>query len=72
MFQKGGDHWTNWNAHLVRALAANQRREEGRDERGSWDPNDPWGAEGGRVYSTAMAGLCCEVSARYARVAGAK
>jgi hypothetical protein len=41
---------------MKRALVANQRREAGVDEHGSWDPVDPWSAEGGRVYSTA---ICC-------------
>ena len=25
--------------------------------RGSWDPSDPWGADGGRVYSTAIVAM---------------
>jgi hypothetical protein len=39
---------------------------------GSWDPIDPWGEDGGRVYSTAMLTMCCEVYYRYDRVFGVK
>lgn len=67
--QCGGREWESWKAHLVRALPSNQRTEEGRDERGSWDPVDAWGAEGGRVYSTAMACLASQIVSRSGRAA---
>ena len=39
--------------------------------KGSWDPIDPWGGDGGRVYSTALLAMCLEVYYRYDRVIGA-
>ena len=39
---------------------------------GSWDPLDPWGEEGGRVYSTALMVLCLEVYFRYGKVLGSR
>ena len=47
----GGDALAAWRRALVEALAANQI------ENGSWDPAGPWGADGGRVYSTAISAL---------------
>jgi hypothetical protein len=41
------------------------------EQRGSWDPQvDPWGGEGGRVYSTAILALTMEVFSRYPTVLG--
>ena len=54
------------------AIVGSQRRETGRDERGSWDAEGPWGAEGGRVYSTALMAMCLEVYYRYGRVFGTR
>jgi hypothetical protein len=71
MFQVGGDHWKKWKGAMETAIVKNQRTEAGRDERGSWDPVDPWSAEGGRVYATALNCLSLEVYYRYGRVFGA-
>ena len=48
-----------------------QRRDEG-CFKGSWDPLDAWGEEGGRVYSTSLLTMCLEVYYRYGRVFGTK
>jgi len=72
MFQAGGEYWKKWNAALQKAVIDHQRLEEGRDERGSWDPEDPWAPEGGRVYSTALNCLSMEVYYRYGRVLGTR
>ena len=40
--------------------------------KGSWDNIDPWGPDGGRVYSTAAMALCLEVWYRYERVSGTR
>ena len=40
--------------------------------KGSWDPLDPWGADGGRVYSTALLTMCVESLARAPAAAPAK
>lgn len=62
-FQRGGAEWREWWAHLVRALGANQVK-RGPDA-GTWAAEDPWTAEGGRVYATAMACLCAEIADRH-------
>ncbi|MHC4469938.1 MAG: prenyltransferase/squalene oxidase repeat-containing protein [Planctomycetota bacterium] len=66
MFQVGGDPWATWNTSVRTALIDHQRKDG--DEKGSWDPAGPWGPDGGRVYSTAVATLCLEVYYRYPRV----
>ncbi len=70
MFQVGGERWKTWNKAMKTAIVDHQRTEVGRDERGSWDPVDPWAAEGGRIYATTMNCLCLEVYYRYGRVFG--
>ncbi|MFW6107491.1 MAG: hypothetical protein ACOC8A_02255 [bacterium] len=72
MFQMGdnSEYWLRWNKLFRDALVAQQvrqiRDERGRFVRGSWDPaNHQWGKRGGRVYSTAMAVLCLEVTYRF-------
>jgi uncharacterized protein YegL len=71
-FQIGGDAWKRWNEAMTKAVADHQRLEEGRDERGSWDPAGPWAKQGGRVYATALNCLCMEVYYRYGRVFGVR
>lgn len=70
MFQWGGRDWDKWNKAMKPAVVDSQR--EGGDEEGSWDPIGPWGAEGGRVYSTATMALCLEVYFRYTKVLGGR
>ena len=72
MFQIGGEYWKKWNDGMKSAIVDSQRKEQGRDERGSWDAVGPWAPEGGRVYSTATLCLCLEVYYRYGRVFGTK
>lgn len=51
----GGDAWDQWRAACTATITVNQRLDT--DEcmyRGSWDPIDTWGGDGGRVYSTAI------------------
>jgi hypothetical protein len=65
-FQMSGDYWTQWNTSVRDVLISHQVRDG--HAAGSWDPNatlDPWGKEGGRVYSTALAALCLEVYYRF-------
>jgi hypothetical protein len=65
-FQMGGAYWQTWNSSMRDALIEHQSRQG--HAAGSWDPNptlDPWGKEGGRVYSTALATLCLEVYYRF-------
>jgi hypothetical protein len=63
-FQMGGTHWQRWNAALRDPLIAQQQLDG--HAAGSWDPaGDPWGVEGGRIYTTALATLCLEVYYRF-------
>ncbi|MBK9388410.1 MAG: terpene cyclase/mutase family protein [Planctomycetes bacterium] len=66
MFQMGGKYWEKWNGAMKPALVATQRKDG--HFKGSWDPVDPWGEDGGRIYSTAICVLCLEVYYRYGQV----
>jgi hypothetical protein len=71
MYQVGGDAWSRWLAALKTAVVDTQRKDGGYcDAKGSWDPKDPWGPDGGRVYSTATLALCLEAYYRYERAFG--
>jgi biopolymer transport protein ExbD len=72
LFQAGGDGWRTWNAAMKKALVGSQKKGADDDRRGSWDPMDPWGADGGRIYATALNTLTLETYYRYARFVKAK
>jgi hypothetical protein len=72
MFQVGGPRWDRWNEAIKEAILDHQRVNESEDEYGSWDPVDPWGTNGGRIYATAVNCLSMEVYYRYPRVFGTK
>jgi hypothetical protein len=72
VFQCGGTHWRKWNEAMVDALVKHQHAKSNGARGGSWDPLDPWGDVGGRVYSTALLTMCLEVYYRYDRVFGVK
>lgn len=73
MAQAGGDGAAAWRRRLVEALADHQRTDgDACGARGSWDPIDPWGPDGGRVYMTALAVLALQASETYARKATAR
>lgn len=61
MRRLGGERWKAWR-EAGRAAFLPSQRTDGTpcSVKGSWDPIDPWGEDGGRVYSTAMMALCCE------------
>ena len=65
MFLAGGPDWDRWNK-VVRDQVVRRQVKAG-CERGSWPPDDRWGASGGRVYSTSLAILTLEVYYRFAR-----
>jgi hypothetical protein len=66
MFLAGGEPWKRWNDVVRNQVLSLQIR--GADcNRGSWEPADQWGTEGGRVFSTALAVLTLEVYYRFAR-----
>jgi hypothetical protein len=70
MYQMGKPYWPVWEKAMKAAVVDSQRKDG--DEKGSWDPVDPWAYAGGRVYSTALMTLCIEVYFRYAQVLGAR
>lgn len=77
MYQYGGKYWDTWAKKLTDAAIKTQHRDgnpgfKGPNFKGSWDPVDPWGDEGGRVYSTAIMVLCLEAYYRYGKVSFAK
>ena len=70
MSQLGTAAGEAWRAALSKALIEHQRADGGPCAfQGSWDPIDPWGPDGGRVYMTAMAALALEAPYRYPRAA---
>ncbi|MEM8884876.1 MAG: prenyltransferase/squalene oxidase repeat-containing protein [Planctomycetota bacterium] len=70
IFQVGGRAWREWNKAMIPAIVKQQHAEGSGSRTGSWDPVGPWGADGGRVYSTALMVMCLEVFYRYDRVFG--
>ena len=72
MAQVGGATADAWRGALSKALVGSQHADgETCRLKGSWDPIDPWGPDGGRVYMTAMAAMALEAPYRYPRVAAA-
>ena len=59
MYQYGGRPWEDWNKAFRDPLISLQRSDG--PLAGTWDPADPWGRYGGRLYSTALATLTLEV-----------
>ncbi len=48
-----GKRWETWKDRLIKETTAIQKGGDGCDA-GSWAPDDRWGIEGGRVFSTAI------------------
>ena len=72
MWQMGGRHWKQWQTAMLPSIIDHQLDSDG-DEQGSWNPQvDPWGKDGGRVYSTAINILCLEVYYRYDHIMGSR
>ncbi|MCG3133587.1 MAG: hypothetical protein HMLKMBBP_00786 [Planctomycetes bacterium] len=71
-YQAGGDAWKQWSAAMKPSIVDHQRLEKGQCTYGSWDPEDPWCPEGGRIYATAINCLSLEVYDRYPRVFGVR
>jgi hypothetical protein len=70
MYQVGGTMWDQWSKAVNDAVIKKQRSDG--NFKGSWDPEDAWGADGGRVYSTATLVLTLEAYYRYSRVLGGR
>ena len=54
----GGEGRSTWANALVPALQQGMRRDGA--YAGSWDPVDPWGEDGGRLYATALSVLALQ------------
>lgn len=67
-----GLYWNPWNQAMTKALIETQTRDPKLCLDGSWDADDRWGFEGGRVYATAINSLTFEVYYRYANAFGRK
>jgi hypothetical protein len=66
MQKVGGTAWRDWEKALLEALLPHQRLDgDVCGVRGSWDPVDPWGAIGGRVYATAINALTLLSASRF-------
>ncbi|MEZ5964801.1 MAG: prenyltransferase/squalene oxidase repeat-containing protein [Planctomycetota bacterium] len=70
MYQVGGSQWDQWSKSVNDAVVKHQRTDE--NFKGSWDPEDAWGQDGGRVYATAILVLTLEAYYRYSRVLGGR
>ena len=72
MFQLGGTEWKDWWQKMKEAALTGQQKGNPNEtcQRGSWDPIDPWGVQGGRIYTTAMMILCLEGPYRYGHLFG--
>ncbi len=70
MYQVGGTAWDQWSKAVNDAVIKKQRSDG--NSKGSWDPVDAWGSDGGRVYSTAILVLTLEAYYRYSRVLGGR
>ena len=58
-------YWVQWRNTFTNPLISLQLKGRGKELDGSWDPDQTYGAQGGRVYSTAMALFCLEVETIY-------
>ncbi|MCA9190677.1 MAG: hypothetical protein KDB03_02905 [Planctomycetales bacterium] len=63
LFHIGGPLWESWNPR-VRDFLVNTQATAGH-ESGSWYFDNPFGREGGRLYTTAMAAMTLEVYYRF-------
>ncbi len=63
-------YWKSWNQAVINALVKNQKTKDTGCADGSWDADDRWGFEGGRVYAVAINALTMEVYYRYANAFG--
>lgn len=64
LYHVGGNVWREWHPR-VREYLINTQATEGH-EAGSWYFENPYGREGGRLYTTAMAAMTLEIYYRYA------
>lgn len=60
LLPSGDPRATHWRKCLLLALQPSQRPAGDGCARGSWNPEDPWGPAGGRIYATVAAMLALE------------
>ncbi len=72
LFQVGGTSWRVWSGKMEDAILRHQHPKGTGARAGSWDPLDPWGPDGGRVYATALMTMALEVYYRYDRAFGVR
>ncbi len=65
-----GKMWKPWNEAIKNVLPTHQHKHADGCAEGSWDSDDRWGHEGGRVYAVAINALTMEVYCRYENVFG--
>ena len=65
-----GNYWKPWNRAIQAVLPKNQHTTADGCAEGSWDADDRWGFEGGRVYAVAINALTMEVYQRYPNAFG--
>ncbi len=65
-----GKYWKPWNEAIQKVLPKNQHAKADGCAEGSWDADDRWGFEGGRVYAVAINALTMEVYLRYPNAFG--
>lgn len=66
LFHIGGPFWEPWNNQMREHLIYSQ--EQSGHAAGSWFFEDPYGREGGRLYTTAMCAMTLEVYYRFAPI----
>ncbi len=67
-----GKFWNPWNDAIKKVLPKNQHAKADGCAEGSWDADDRWAFEGGRVYAVAINALTMEVYQRYPNAFGMK
>lgn len=70
LIRVGDDPSKRWLDDARRALVMSQWEDSTDHRSGSWDPDDPWSGEGGRVYSTAINCLTLQTPWRYTKALG--
>ncbi len=66
LFHVGDPFWESWNTRMREHLIATQAKTG--HMAGSWFFEDPYGREGGRLYTTAMSAMTLEVYYRFAPI----
>jgi hypothetical protein len=66
LFHIGGPFWETWNNQMREHLIYSQ--EQSGHAAGSWFFEDPYGREGGRLYTTAMCAMTLEVYYRFSPI----